>query len=254
MGGCHMRVCALLLLKGRSVVQSYSFSSYRFIGDPVITCNHLDKWAIDEILALQIDDDFESLVYNLSAISKVSTTPITVGGGISSLSQAKELIKLGADRLCLQNILFTDFAEVLKISDTYGGQSITISLPFDLSNKLLKPSKLPFEKFYEWFNLHNSILHKHGIADFLFVDMLADGIVAMPSFNWLDHLPLEESSVILAGGLSVANIYHVLKDHVGKYEDLSIAVGNFLYHKELPNLQLLKSIQNLTPNHRLLQT
>ena len=126
-----MRLIATILCKGDRVVQTYNYLRTRIIGTPSLTVKHLDLWQVDEIIVLQIDGHFESLIHNIESIATIST-PITAGGGVTSLSQAAQLVKSGADRFCVQSMFYNDFEELVACSQRFGGQAITLKFDYQV--------------------------------------------------------------------------------------------------------------------------
>ena len=54
--------------------------------------------------------------------------PLSYGGGISTIEQAEKIIKMGYEKLILNNICFSDFNFIKKIKRSLGAQSIVISI------------------------------------------------------------------------------------------------------------------------------
>ena len=246
-----MRILATILCIDCKVVQSYGFSNYKIIGDPGIVVKHLDAWQVDEIVLLQLDNSSSNLLLNLESINKVSTTPITVGGGITSLQLVKELISSGADRVCIQSLAFSNISEIFRISDHFGGQAIT--LKFDLR----QPSR---DSLSDWSLFRYDIslipnilsqLSRYDVDDLFFYNTSADGLIASPSFeSFFKSYDLSKYSVILGGGLNpqiTAEIYA----HLGNsFKDLSLSYSNYFHQKELANISILDSISAYV-KHRL---
>jgi cyclase len=54
--------------------------------------------------------------------------PVSYGGGIRNLNDAKEVFDLGIEKIVIQNTLFSDMNIVNKIATTYGSQSVIASI------------------------------------------------------------------------------------------------------------------------------
>ena len=54
--------------------------------------------------------------------------PLTYGGGIRNLKQAKKVFSLGVEKICLQSSAVNNPKLITEISDVFGSQSIVISL------------------------------------------------------------------------------------------------------------------------------
>ena len=54
--------------------------------------------------------------------------PITYGGGISTLDQAKKIINLGAEKICIQQEAFKNKNFISELSKKFGSQSVVLSI------------------------------------------------------------------------------------------------------------------------------
>ena len=111
-----MRIIASLLLSEDKIVQTYGFSDCSIIGSPIVTTKHLEQWGIDEFLIIQKDNSYIHLVENLRAIVSKTSTPITVCGGLDTIEKCSKLIQSGADRICIQSLIFQDFDAMQEFS------------------------------------------------------------------------------------------------------------------------------------------
>ena len=99
------RIIPIVLIKNNRTVISRNFTIFQDIGDPIETVNRYKTWNVDEIIFLNIDRPnvgasiqssrrhFTSLVHE---VSNNCFVPLCVGGNVTSLDQAKELIESGA--------------------------------------------------------------------------------------------------------------------------------------------------------------
>ena len=240
-----MRLIATILMEGNKVIQTYNFKEKKIIGDLQIVVKHLNDWQVDEIVIIQIDQNFKKLLENLNYILEICSTPLTVGGGISSLKESLELTRNGADRICLQRAFFENLEEVFKIANTLGGQALTIKVDFDSKLKQLRSNKRDFLYFYNYLNKNKNKLINYGVSEIFFYDINADGLIEEPSFNFIQDIDLNEFSVILGGGLKPKNIISIWKNNYNRVEDLSLSFSNYFYQKELAKYQVIKKIKTL---------
>ena len=240
-----MRLIATILIEGNKVIQTYNFKEKKIIGDVKIVVKHLNEWQVDEIVILQIDQNFKKLLENLNYILEICSTPLTVGGGISSLKESLELTRNGADRICLQRVFFENLDEVFKIANTLGGQALTIKVDFDSKLKQLRSNKRNFLYFYNYLNKIRNKLIDYGVSEIFFYDIKADGLIKEPSFNLIQDIDLNEFSVILGGGLKPKNIISIWENNYNRVEDLSLSFSNYFYQKELANYQVIKKIKTI---------
>jgi cyclase len=126
-----IRIIPSLLLSNKKLVKGKKFINHINAGYPSSTCLALEGQKCDEIFIIDLDSyksdkdpDFDSL----SEISKNISTPITFGGGIKNIEQAKKAFKCGADKIYLSQILFKDKEIINKIRNIYGSQSIVAGI------------------------------------------------------------------------------------------------------------------------------
>ena len=240
-----MRLIATILMEGNKVIQTYNFKEKKIIGDIKIVVKHLNDWQVDEIVIIQIDQNYKKLLENLNSILEICSTPLTVGGGINNLEESLELTRNGADRICLQRVFFENLEEVFKIANTLGGQALTIKVDFDSRLGKIRSNKRNFLYFYEYLNKNRNKLIDYGVSELFFYDINADGLIAEPSFNLIQDIDLKEFSVILGGGLKPENIISIWEKNYNRLEDLSLSFSNYFYQKELANYQVIKKIKTL---------
>ena len=171
---------------------------------------------------------------NLESIISITSTPITVCGGLDTLDKCSMLIQSGADRVCIQSLFFNNIEATKQLAQTYGGQSITIKFDLNTYTKKLRTlNQKNFEEFASLFNEMTGFFSDNDIKDFLFYDINADGNEAEPDFSILKHLNLSSYSIILGGGINKSNCRDIHSLHKDIGNDISLSFSNCLYHNEL---------------------
>jgi cyclase len=125
------RVIAFLPLKNGRVVQSFGFMRYLPIGDPKIVVEFLDAWGIDEIVLVDIEAGKENRCVDIDWVSKISSNvfvPITVGGGITSVHQIKQLLSAGADKILINHAAYQNRVLITEAAKIFGEQCIVASV------------------------------------------------------------------------------------------------------------------------------
>lgn len=131
------RIAALLIVKEDIVVQSIGFKKYLPVGRPDIAIEFLNSWGIDEIIYLDISASKKNRSPNFSLIknmAKKCQVPLTVGGGIKSVEDIRQLLHCGADKVSLNNILFSNSDIVTKAAHVFGDQCIIASIDAIMTN------------------------------------------------------------------------------------------------------------------------
>lgn len=126
------RLIAVLIVNNGPVVQSVRFKHTNAIHyDAVHAIESFNKWAIDEIVILNVArskdsrDQFADIVFH---ISDECFVPLTAGGWITDEDYAKKLLRFGADKLVLNTAFADDPKFVRRLSDRFGQQCIVGSM------------------------------------------------------------------------------------------------------------------------------
>jgi imidazole glycerol-phosphate synthase subunit HisF len=135
------RIAACLPVYNGVVVQSIQFSKFLPVGKPAIALEFLNKWGIDEIILLDITSRKNSAPLNFEMIKEASKkchVPLTVGGGINSLTDVEQLMHCGADKVSLNRALFDNPKLITSIAKAYGDQCAVVSIDSIKSDKQYK--------------------------------------------------------------------------------------------------------------------
>jgi cyclase len=126
------RLIAVLILRDGQVVQSVRFRHTNVIHyDPVHAVEAFNKWAIDEIVMLNVTrsagsrDEFAERV---AAVSRHCFVPLTAGGWITDQNYAQRMLRSGADKLVVNTAIADDPDLVRRLSRRYGRQCIVGSM------------------------------------------------------------------------------------------------------------------------------
>jgi len=126
-----MRVIARLDIKGNNLIKSIKFEGLRVLGCPIKKANFYFKEGIDEILCI---DTVASLygrnnaVELVKEITKAVFLPITVCGGIRSISDARDIINNGADKIGINTAAVLNQNLISELAGEFGSQSIILSV------------------------------------------------------------------------------------------------------------------------------
>lgn len=126
------RLIAVLILNDGKVVQTIRFKHTNIIhSDAVHAMEAFNKWAVDEIVVLNVSKDLGSKSEFSEVINRISNkcfVPLSVGGWIDDMDYAQKLLRSGADKLVLNTALFYQPELIRKLSQRYGRQCIVISI------------------------------------------------------------------------------------------------------------------------------
>jgi len=127
----NIRVIARMDVKGPNLVKGIQFEGLRQLGNPNEYSKKYYEQGIDEIIYI----DIVASLYernNLSDIVSKTTEdvfiPITVGGGIRSVEDAKKLLRCGADKVAINTAALKRPELITEISNRFGSQCMVLSI------------------------------------------------------------------------------------------------------------------------------
>lgn len=234
------RLIGVVTVKEGLAVQSFGFNKYLPLGDPVRLIENLDRWGADEIYVQVIDRSKNNIGPDYALIDRISklsiSTPLIYGGGIHSVSDGIQVIKMGADRLALNAVLTESLVNVRSLSEQLGAQALLGVLPVRVNNNRLEyydyrrglVEEYSFEKLLEPLEAF--------VSEVMLVDYVNEGFAGKFDHNIIRHIDLLKMPVLLFGGISEAEqIEKMLVDP----RVAGFGIGNFLNYRE-NSVQLYK--------------
>ena len=98
------RACPVILTDGFGTVQGKAFNSWRTVGSVTSSVQLFGAMDVDEIFVLDVRARSNGETVSEKLVSEISNNlrlPLTVGGGINSVTQISRLLDLGADCIVL---------------------------------------------------------------------------------------------------------------------------------------------------------
>jgi len=126
-----LRLIARLDIKGASVVKGICMEGLRVVGKPAEMAKHYAESGADEILyidtvaSLYGRNQLEAL---LEKTCEEVFVPLTVGGGIKSISDARRLFNAGADKIAVNTAALQRPALINELADHFGNQAVVVSI------------------------------------------------------------------------------------------------------------------------------
>lgn len=125
------RIIANVVVKDGIVVQSINFKKYLPVGKPLIALEFLNNWGIDEIILTDISASRKNEKPDFAQIRKATGrchVPLTVGGGIKTIEDIKELMHCGADKISLNQSAIKNPILITEAAHIFGDQCIVVSV------------------------------------------------------------------------------------------------------------------------------
>lgn len=137
------RIIPVLLLKNQYLVKSVNFKKHNYIGDPINAVKIFNDLKADELVFLDIEATSKNSNIDIDFVKQISeeaNMPFSIGGGIQSIEQIREIISSGAERVVIGSKAIEDPLFVKRASETFG--SSTISVCIDYRKRLFKGLKV----------------------------------------------------------------------------------------------------------------
>ncbi|MEM7647738.1 MAG: imidazole glycerol phosphate synthase subunit HisF [Cyanobacteria bacterium P01_A01_bin.70] len=125
------RIIPCLDVNAGRVVKGVNFVDLRDAGDPVELAQAYNAAGADELVFLDITATHEDRAILLDVVYRTADQvfiPLTVGGGINSLEQIKQLLRAGADKVSINSAAVRQPDLIDRASDRFGDQCIVVAI------------------------------------------------------------------------------------------------------------------------------
>ncbi|MCY6482885.1 imidazole glycerol phosphate synthase subunit HisF [Clostridium aestuarii] len=125
------RIIPCLDVKMGRVVKGVNFVNLKDVGDPVQVAEVYNKQGADEIVFLDITATHEGRKTMIDVVRRTAEKifiPLTVGGGINSLEDIKNILRAGADKISINSSAIKNPDLIKEASDKFGSQCIVIAI------------------------------------------------------------------------------------------------------------------------------
>ncbi|HPW64760.1 MAG TPA: imidazole glycerol phosphate synthase cyclase subunit, partial [Candidatus Omnitrophota bacterium] len=113
------------------VVKGVKFVSLKDAGDPVECARAYDRQKADELVFLDITASHEKRRTMIAIAEKIAASifiPFTVGGGINTVADIRELLRTGCDKVSINTAAVRNPRFVLEASKRFGSQCIVVAI------------------------------------------------------------------------------------------------------------------------------
>lgn len=125
------RIIPCLDVKNGRVVKGVNFVNLRDAGDPVECAIEYDKKGADELVLLDITATNEGRGTMIDIVSRVANSifiPFTVGGGIRTTEDFKELLRAGADKISVNSAAVRNPDLINEAAYKFGSQCVVCAI------------------------------------------------------------------------------------------------------------------------------
>lgn len=239
--------------KGR-VVKGVNFVNLQDAGDPVELARLYNQAGADELVFLDITathEDRDTIIDVVYRTAEQVFIPLTVGGGIQSLENIKNLLRAGADKVSINSAAVREPELLDRASDRFGKQCIVVAIDARRRKDVHNPG---WEVYVRGGRENTGIdallwaqeVEKRGAGELLVTSMDADGTQAGYDLALTKAIAERvEIPVIASGGAgNCQHIYEALTEGQAEaallasllhYGQLTIAeVKNYLQNQQVP--------------------
>ena len=173
------RIIACLDVKDGQTVKGISFENLRYAGDPVELGRAYSEQGIDELVYLDITatNEGRKQIYSLvESVAQNLNIPFTIGGGITSVEDAENLLIHGADKISVNSAAVRNPQLVSDLAQKFGSQFVVVAIDAKTINNQwivhTHGGKRPTEiELFSW----AKEMESRGAGEILFTSMDHDG-------------------------------------------------------------------------------
>ena len=125
------RVIPCLDIKDGRVVKGIQFVNLKDAGDPADVASAYDKAGADEVVFLDITASADNRATQLDWVRQVAGRlfiPFTVGGGIRTVDDFKEILREGADKISVNSAAIMNPQLISDAADKFGSQCVVVAI------------------------------------------------------------------------------------------------------------------------------
>lgn len=243
----NIRVMARLDIKGPNLIKGVHLEGLRVVGNPIAYASTYYLEGIDEILFM----DSVASLYGRNHLAEIIGltandvfVPITVGGGIRSAQDAKDVLKAGADKIAINSAAVARPALIKEIAEDFGSQATVLSVEAKKNeqdswevytdNGREKSGLLVFDWVEEAASL--------GAGEILVTSVDREGTGKGFDIELMRQISTKVTVPIIAsGGMGTISDIH---DLTTKTEISAIAVANCLHYRKVSIKEIKSQIAN----------
>jgi cyclase len=248
------RIIPCLDVKAGRVVKGVNFIDLKDAGDPVELAKVYNDAGADELVFLDITATHEDRGTIIDVVYRTAEQvfiPLTVGGGIQSLEDIKNLLRAGADKISINSSAVRDPDLIDRASDRFGKQCIVVAIDARRRKEPLNPG---WDVYVRGGRENTGIdavrwaqeVERRGAGELLITSMDADGTQAGYDLELTRTIAekVEIPSIASGGAGNCAHIYEALTTGKAEaallasllhYGQLSVAeVKNYLRERQIP--------------------
>ena len=125
------RIIPCLDVTAGRVVKGVNFVNLRDAGDPVELAARYNEQGADELVFLDItasSDDRQTMIDVVARTAREVFIPLTVGGGIRTVDDARAILHAGADKISINTAAVRNPDVISQLSREFGAQAVVLAI------------------------------------------------------------------------------------------------------------------------------
>lgn len=167
------RIIPCLDVRDGRVVKGVKFVNIRDAGDPVDNAIYYDEQGADELVFLDITASHEKRKIILDVVERTATDvfmPLTVGGGIKTLDDIRDLLNAGCDKVSINTTAVNNPEFIRQAAERFGSQCIVVAIDakrvHDSRFEIRNPDEIPewlnsSKEFFDKLVVNSSLITRH---------------------------------------------------------------------------------------------
>lgn len=211
------RIIPCLTMQHFDLVKTIGFKKPRYLGDPINSLRIFNNKGVDEICILDItatQENREPDIEYLHEMASEAFMPLGYGGGIKKLEQAKEIFRVGFEKIIVNSLLFDRSDEVKRIVDFAGSQSVVASIDYkkDIFGRIYVVTHDGNDKIK--LTLNEAVYHaiECGVGEILLTSIDHEGKMKGYDTGIIKNIGSVSVPIILNGGAGSVNDMKIALD------------------------------------------
>jgi len=220
------RIIPCLDVVKNKVVKGVNFKNIKVMGNAIKMAKFYSDTGADELCMLDINASYQNrktFIKTVESIAKVINIPLTIGGGISNLSDITTLLNAGADKVSINSAAVKNSKLVKQASLVHGSQCIVVAIDAKRFQGNFRVAvkggrELTSKKLVDW----ALFIQKMGAGEILLTSMDTDGVQEGFDVEMLRSITSKLTIPVIASG-GVGKLEHFYKGYLTKSTGLLAA-------------------------------
>lgn len=202
------RLIPVLLVRGGALEKSRQFRKWTYVGDVLNAVRIFNQKEVDEIVVIDVEATKQGREPDFRFLRDLAGEcfmPLTYGGGIANIEQAKRVMGTGVEKIVLNRAAFSNPELVGEVSNVLGSSSTVVSFDLGFRGGQLKRWDYVRKNWVKREEVANWVakFEELGAGEFLLQNVQTDGQMGGPNFALADtFISMTSVPTVVAGGVA----------------------------------------------------